>query len=141
MSLTGLFRRPGARVAALLAAVFLAGMAAGAALDRLAVRRAPRFPLMERAVAADLSPLVASLQRGLDLTDEQVPQVRAILERRQPQYRAAWNTARTSILAQLDSTVAELSVILTPEQRQKLANRLQGRGVVRARDSLLRREP
>lgn len=117
--------RPAVRIGLLLAAVFIAGATVGIALDRTAMRRSSRFPLLERARGADPSEIVARMQRNLDLDEGQAARVRAVLDRRQPQMRATWTAGRAALLAQLDTTVSELAAILTPEQRRKLRDRLR----------------
>ncbi len=128
--------RPGVRAGLVLAAVFLAGALTGLAVAREVGRRQPRFPLLERATAADVSPLVARLQRRLDLDDAQAARVRVVLERRQPQLRATWTRVRSTLVAQFDTTLAEVGAVLTPEQRLEFEELLRGRRVLL--DSLAR---
>lgn len=131
-------RRPGVRLGAVLAAVFVAGTVVGAALDRSLTRRVVGTFLLEQAGSPDQSRLVARMQRTLRLDDAQVAKVRAVLERRQPQMRATWTSARGALLAQLDTTMSELAEILTPEQRRELLSRLQARGRFPRIESLMK---
>lgn len=122
--------RPAVRAGLVLAAVFLAGALTGFAAARELARRQPRFPLLERATAADVTPLVARLRRRLDLDDAQAARVQAVLERRQPELRATWTMVRGTLAAQLDTTLAEVGAVLTPAQRLEFEELLRGRRVL-----------
>lgn len=117
-------RRPGLMAGVVLVAVFVAGALSGAAAARAFAPPEPARPLLlARAGAPDPARLAERMRRNLELTDAQVEQVRAVLERRQPQMRETWMEARGELLAQLDSTMREIGAVLTPEQRERWRER------------------
>jgi Spy/CpxP family protein refolding chaperone len=113
--------RTGARRTKLLAAgvilaTLVAGTLAGVAADRMLGRRAalaetPPAPCVSRPEGG------ATVFESLDLTADQRTRVDAVLERRRRQMEVLWQQARPGMRAVVDSTEAEIRVILTPEQR------------------------
>ena len=106
----------------LLVIVFIAGGVAGALVDRanLMKNRRPRMERFDNKL--DGPGQVGEFPgffRDLDLTDEQRKQIRAIFEKHRPTIDSLMDDAMPKIRALRDSTDAEISVILTPEQRVK----------------------
>jgi Spy/CpxP family protein refolding chaperone len=126
-------RRPAVRAGALLALVFVAGMVAGTALDRTFTPGPLRALQLKLAAPPDVSQVAGRVQYLLDLNEEQTAKVRALLERRQPQIQSAWGAARVALRAQVDTTLAELATILTPEQHRRLLEHLRTRGFLSSR--------
>ena len=71
---------------------------------------APRFPT---------TAMVNRLDRRLDLTDEQRAQVEQIIRRHHTRIDGMWDGMRPRMRAEIDQANAEISRILTPEQRVK----------------------
>lgn len=63
--------------------------------------------------------LVNRLDRRLDLTDEQRARVEEILERHHARIREIQEASRPRVRAEIESANAEISRILTPEQRRE----------------------
>lgn len=129
---------------ALLAAVFLAGVAAtlgtlrivehradsersGAFRSDTRDRRPPRSP-EDRPQGRDdsrrwmeVTRLLVSerLIRAVDLTEDQVGEINLALERHQGNAQAVWADVLPVLQSQRDSLEAEIGRILTPEQRER----------------------
>ncbi len=106
----------------LLLAVFVAGILAGAAIDRFIAspdhgRRAERRDDDRRRYVID----------QVDLTAEQRQEIDAILDRRATRMRALWQEASPRLDAITDSARVEIMDVLTPEQRAEYTRRLQAR--------------
>jgi hypothetical protein len=100
---------------ALLATVFVAGIAVGVIGDRLATREP--FPMsMAREIRTESHPIIELLE----LTPEQRPQAEAILSRQAPRSEQLMLGLADSLRALSDSIDAELRKILTPAQRSRL---------------------
>jgi len=63
--------------------------------------------------------MVNRLDRRLDLTDAQRAQVEQIIRRRHARIDGLWSDLRPRMRAEVDQANAEISRILTPEQRAK----------------------
>lgn len=63
--------------------------------------------------------LVNRLDRHLDLTDAQRAQVEQILRRRHQRIDQLWSETRPRVNAEISRTNAEISAVLTPEQKAK----------------------
>ena len=98
--------------AVVLVSVFIAGMAAGAALDRFTRPR----PVIRASFGADLSGVLDRLQ----LTSDQRARAEAIIQRRTPRAEVMMLEVSDRLRAVADSIDAELRAILTPEQRSRL---------------------
>jgi Spy/CpxP family protein refolding chaperone len=114
--------RPGSRRTKLLAAgvilaTLVAGTLAGVAADRVLGRRAALAESPRPAPCADRPEGGSTVFESLDLSAEQRAQVDAVLERRRAQMDVLWQQARPGMRALVDSTEAEIRVILTPDQR------------------------
>lgn len=70
--------------------------------------------------------LLKRLDRGLDLTDAQEAQARAIIDRHTKQMLEELTSVHRSMHAEFNATHAEIEKILTPEQREKF-RRMQRR--------------
>ena len=95
-----------------LVAVFIAGMVAGAVLDRFARPR----PGIRASFGTDMSAVLDRLQ----LTNDQRARAEAIIQRRTPRTEAMMLELSDRLRAIADSVDAELRSILTPEQRARL---------------------
>lgn len=63
--------------------------------------------------------MVNRLDRRLDLTDAQRAQVEQIIRRHHARIDGMWDDLRPRMHAEIDKANAEISAILTPEQRAK----------------------
>ena len=114
------FDRTHLRGLALLAVTFVAGLAAGMAVERVRVRTAMPFPEEDIfMVRAELPPPLELL----DLTPAQRRQVESLLERRRLQTEAIMREPMPRLRAITDSLQVELRSVLTTEQQKKF-NRL-----------------
>ena len=99
-----------ATAAAVLAAVFAAGMAVGGALAR-------------RAGANEPPPATVNVPSAFDqlgLTDDQRRRMDSVMERMRPRSESVLSAALPRLRALADSTDAAVREILTPAQRQRL---------------------
>jgi Spy/CpxP family protein refolding chaperone len=96
----------------LLALTFLVGMLAGAASTRVLNAREP-----ERAEARPPAKGKHYLFEELDLRPDQRAAIDAIMARRRVLMDSVWKEHGAPIRAAYDSTRAEISTVLTPEQR------------------------
>ena len=103
---------------ALLAATFLTGTLAGAAIDQAVAARQPD-PAADAGRRCDGPPgkKTQAILHQLDLTPEQRERVDAIMERRRRQADAFWEREGPRMRSIVDSTRAEIRAVLTPEQR------------------------
>jgi hypothetical protein len=104
--------RTSIRGIALLAAVFVAGLVAGTAVERV---RHPQPTIRTRLVMN-----TPELLDRLGVTPEQRAAATAILERSSPRSEAAMRELVPRLAAIADSVNAELAQVLTPAQRAKL---------------------
>jgi Spy/CpxP family protein refolding chaperone len=112
---------------AVVAAVFLVGGLAGAALDRV--------------VATDTVKREAPESEGrrthvidqVEMTEDQRARIDAILDRRSERMKAAWAEISPRLEAITDSARHEIMQVLTPEQRAEYERRLEERARERAR--------
>jgi Spy/CpxP family protein refolding chaperone len=103
-----------AKFVALLATVFVAGIAVGVIGDRLATREP--FPMSMSVVRTESHPIIDLLE----LTPDQRPQAEAILSRQAPRSEQLMLGLADSLRVLSDSVDAELRRILTPAQRARL---------------------
>jgi Spy/CpxP family protein refolding chaperone len=93
---------------------FTAGAAVGVFASHMMILRgghgAPLFPARA---------MVHRLDRRLDLTDAQRAQVEQIILRRHANIDKMWSDMRPRMRVEIEQTNAEISRILTPEQRRK----------------------
>ena len=93
---------------------FIAGMAVGVFTSHMMILRgghgAGYFPTRA---------LVNRLDRHLDLTDAQRAQVEQIIRRRHQRIDQLWSETRPRVNAEISRTNAEISAVLTPEQKAK----------------------
>ena len=109
-----MFNKSKAWAFGLLAAVFAAGIATGAAFEALADDdEAPRRG--RRSAEA----MVVHLTRELDLSLVQQDSVRAIMERHRPAFEAAWREMRPRYDSLRQRVRGEIAAQLTTEQRAR----------------------
>ncbi|MDP9190760.1 MAG: hypothetical protein M3P06_03555 [Acidobacteriota bacterium] len=93
---------------------FTAGAMVGVFASHMMILRgghgAPFFPTKA---------MVNRLDRRLDLTDAQRAQVEQIIRRRHANINKLWSDMRPRMRSEIEQTNAEISRILTPEQRKK----------------------
>lgn len=93
---------------------FTAGVMVGVFASHMMILRgghgAPLFPAKA---------MVNRLDRRLDLTDAQRAQVEQIIRRRHARIDGLWDDLRPRMRTEMDQANAEISAILTPEQRAK----------------------
>jgi Spy/CpxP family protein refolding chaperone len=114
--------RPGSRRTKLMAAgvilaTLVAGTLAGVAVDRVLSRRAALAQAPHSVPCSGRPEGGLTVFETLDLSTEQRAQVDGILERRRRQMDVLWQEARPAMRALVDSTEAEIRVVLTPDQR------------------------
>ena len=97
---------------ALLAAVFVAGVAGGVIGDRLLARR----PVLRAEIHSDMSHVLDRL----DLTSRQRAQADSIVNRQAPRSEAVMMDMAERLGAVADSVDADLRAILTPNQQARL---------------------
>lgn len=109
------------KVVAILFGVFafggLAGGFAGRALTFAEFRKTMSGPPGE----ARTRWRVEAMRRDLDLTEQQVSQVQSIMKAGEPDREAAMKACRPEVDALREKTDAQITEILTPEQRPKYA--------------------
>jgi hypothetical protein len=109
-----MFNKSKAWAFGLLAAVFAAGIATGAAVEAIADDdRAPRRG--RRGAEA----MVGHLADELDLSPVQRDSVRAILERHRPAFEAAWREMRPRYDSLREQVRAEIAAQLSADQRAR----------------------
>jgi hypothetical protein len=99
---------------ALLATIFVAGIAVGVIGDRLSTREP--FPMSMSEVRVESHPIIDLLE----LSPEQRPRAEAILSRQTPRSEQLMLGLADSLRKLSDSVDAELRKILTPAQRARL---------------------
>jgi len=106
-----MFNKSKAWAFGLLAAVFAAGIATGAAVEALA--DGDETPRRGRRSA---EAMVAQLTRQLDLSPVQRDSVRAVMERHRPAFEAAWREMRPRYDSLRQRVRGEIAAQLTSEQ-------------------------
>ena len=94
---------------------FGAGVAVGVFADHVLMIRGMRHGLPPFATHM----MATRLGRHLDLTATQKARIEQILERRRTRMNQLWSSVRPHIHEELEQTNAEISAVLTPEQRAK----------------------
>lgn len=109
---------PRIRALVVLGTVFLVGALAGAATHRAVggSRAIGALPLGE-CQGAGGDPEDHPLLQRLDLGSDQRPRVEEIIRKRHGQITALWEEVQPRVSAIMDTTRAELDVVLTPHQR------------------------
>ena len=105
--------------AALLVAVFLSGVLAGVAADRLLGRPAGGWAHAGGRWAERRGGPLADLADRLDLTPEQRARVEAVLERRHGEIKEFWRESGPRLRTIVDSTHVEIRSVLTASQREE----------------------
>lgn len=93
---------------------FTAGMAVGVFASHMMILHGGHGAAMFPTTA-----LVNRLDRRLDLTDAQRAQVEQIIRRRHARIDNIWSSMHPNIRAEVEGANAEITRILTPEQRVK----------------------
>jgi hypothetical protein len=118
---------PRALATLILVICFVVGVIVGGALDRLLLLRQGR--LTPRAAAGFVSHhVVDRLDRELKLSAAQRQQIEVILQRRHERVTAIWATVRPQVHAEVNATSAEISAILTADQKVKFAKMRENAG-------------
>ncbi len=104
----------------LLAATFIAGALAGAAVDR-----ALSGPGEERDHDRDRDRRRSYIIDRVEMAPAQRAEIDSILERRSERMRAIWREVQPRMDAVTDSARSEIMQVLTPEQRADYERRLQ----------------
>ncbi len=102
---------------AVLAAVFLFGGITGAALGRMTAIRDLQSTFRGPPTEARAQFRLEAMRRHLDLTDDQVRRLEAILSEAEAEREKLLSTCRPGLDALRDQTDARVKEILTPEQR------------------------
>jgi hypothetical protein len=111
---------PRALAALILVICFAVGAIVGGAVDRLLLVRQGR--LVPRAPGGFVSHhVVDRLDHELKLSAAQRQQIEIILQRRHERVTAIWATVRPQVHAEVNATSAEISALLTADQRVKFA--------------------
>jgi len=105
---------------AVLAAVFLFGGITGAALGRMTAIRDLQSTFRGPPTEARAQFRLEAMRRHLDLTDDQVRRLEAILSEVEAEREKLLSTCRPGLDALRDQTDARVKEILTPEQRALL---------------------
>jgi Spy/CpxP family protein refolding chaperone len=103
----------------LLAATFVAGALAGAAVDRMLMDEPDRDDDRDRRRSYIID--------RVEMSSEQRAAIDSILERRSDRMRAIWREVRPRMDAVTDSARSEIMDVLTPEQRAEYERRLEER--------------
>lgn len=106
----------------LLAATFLAGALAGAAVDRTLSASSDQ-PDRDRSRDRGRSYIIDRIE----MSEEQRSEIDGILERRSERMRAIWHEVQPRMDAVTDSARSEIMEVLTPDQRAEYERRLQDR--------------
>lgn len=115
-----------------LAATFLVGALAGAAVDRVLL--ADETEQVDRRADRDDGRDRRHLIDQIEKTPEQEAAIAAILERRGDRMRAVWSEMSPRMEAIADSTRSEIMQVLTPAQRAEYEAKLERRRAHRERD-------
>jgi Spy/CpxP family protein refolding chaperone len=108
----------------LVTVVFVAGLLAGGAIERIRVSQSrPTRPFME-----NRGPVPGPFGR-LDLTEEQLDRVVAIFDARRPLTDSIMREVMPRLTAINDSIRVEIRDILTPEQLEQLEREFERRGL------------
>lgn len=103
------------------------GVFIGLGIDRVYVRR--HFPRAAKSyLRGQISPegqqariklIAGRLQRELSLSDQQVSEVRDILEKARSEINPAWETFRMVLLSSKEKVITEILSVLDPAQKEK----------------------
>lgn len=108
---------------ALLAATFIAGALAGAAVDRVLSADEPERVERDRNGHRDRSYII----ERVEMSEEQRNTIELILEDRSERMRAVWREVEPRMDAITDSARMEIMGVLTPEQRAEYERKLEER--------------
>jgi Spy/CpxP family protein refolding chaperone len=105
---------------ALLLVTFVVGALAGMALERVRTTRRPPRPEPGRFIGQPHADFMPPMFQELDLTDQQVQQIRQILEGSRSQMDSVLDLMMPRLHALTDSVRSEIRAVLTPEQADRL---------------------
>lgn len=108
---------------ALLAATFIAGALAGAAVDRVLSADEPERVERDRDGDRGRSYIIEQVE----MSEEQRSTIELILEERSERMRAVWREVEPRMDAVTDSARMEIMEVLTPEQRAEYERKLEER--------------
>lgn len=109
----------------LLAATFVAGALAGAAVDRVLNAGEPEAVEQDR--GRDDDRRRSHVVDRIEMSDEQRSEIDEILEGRSARMRAVWREVSPRLEAITDSARVEIMEVLTPEQRAEYERKLKER--------------
>lgn len=109
---------PRIRAAIALLAVFALGVVAGIWFERHHSASGP-WPMTPMTAAEQHRAAMAELREVLDLDDEQVEQIHAILAERQEVVEKMWELLRPEVQREMRDVHEEIVEILRPEQRER----------------------
>lgn len=127
MAIMAMFGRMRVLGVGLLAATFVAGALAGAAVDRVLTAGEPDRVERERGRDGRDDRRRSYVVDRIDTSDEQREAIDGILEDRSARMRAVWQEVEPRLDAITDSARMEIMEVLTPEQRAEYERKLQQR--------------
>jgi len=101
--------------------IFVSGVLVGGGLTFKIITSGFKRSFQDPEVSAER--ITNRMKRRLDLTDEQVVQVRRIILERQKAFQSMRKQVRPQLEAQIDKTRQELAAVLSPEQARKWEKR------------------
>jgi hypothetical protein len=114
-------RRRWLRTALLATAIFVCGALVGGGLTFKVIASGYKRSFQEPAVLAE--EITQRMKRRLDLTHDQVQQVRRIILEQQMAFQSLRKEFRPRLDGQIEKTRQELAAVLTPEQARKWEKR------------------
>ena len=101
--------------------IFVSGVLVGGGLTFKIITSGFKRSFQDPEVSAER--ITNRMKRRLDLTDEQVVQVRRIILERQKAFQSMRKQVRPQLEAQIEKTRQELAAVLSPEQARKWEKR------------------
>ena len=101
--------------------IFVSGVLVGGGLTFKIITSGFKRAFQDPEVSAER--ITNRMKRRLDLTDEQVVQVRRIILERQKAFQSMRKQVRPQLEAQIEKTRRELAAVLTPDQARKWEKR------------------
>ena len=101
--------------------IFVSGVLVGGGLTFKIITSGFKRSFQDPEVSAER--ITNRMKRRLDLTDEQVVQVRRIILERQKAFQSMRKHVRPQLEAQIEKTRQELAAVLSPEQARKWEKR------------------
>ena len=101
--------------------IFISGVLVGGGLSFKIITSGFKRSFQDPAVSAER--ITNRMKKRLDLTEEQVVQVRRIILEQQKAFQSMRKQVRPQLEAQIEKTRRELATVLTPEQARKWEKR------------------